>query len=79
MRSAAGCLPGINSWWSPAVVQVTIVEAGEKLYAATIDGKIAMKIGPVAWDPTRARINVGQKVWLLAVGGLGFAVWEAMF
>ncbi|KAK9822846.1 hypothetical protein WJX81_002820 [Elliptochloris bilobata] len=62
-----------------ALSQVTIVEASEKLYAATIDGKVAMKIGPDAWDPTRARIDVGQKVWLLAVGGLGFAVWEAMF
>ena len=55
------------------------MEASAKLYAATIDGKIAMKIGPDAWDPTRARVDVGQKVWLLAVGGLGFAVWEAMF
>ena len=62
-----------------ALVQVTIVCASEKLYAATVDNKVAMKIGPDAWDPTRARIDVGQKVWLLAVGGLGFSVWEAMF
>lgn len=55
------------------------MEASEKLYAATIDGKVAMKIGPDAWDPTHARIDVGQKAWLLAVGGLGFSVWEAMF
>ena len=34
-------------------MQVTIVEASEKLYAATIDGKVAMKIGPDAWDPAR--------------------------
>ena len=58
---------------------MTIIEASEKLYAATVDGKIAMKIGPDSWDPARARIDVGQKAWLLAVGGLGFAVWEAMF
>ena len=61
------------------LTQVTIVEASEKLYAATIDGKVAMKIGPDAWDATHARIDVGQKAWLLAVGGLGFSVWEAMF
>ncbi len=55
------------------------MEASEKLYAATIDGKVAMKIGPAAWDPTRARVDVGQKAWLLAVAGYGFSVWEAMF
>ncbi len=56
-----------------------ILEASEKLYAATVDGKVAMKIGPAAWDPTRARVDVGQKAWLLAVAGYGFSVWEAMF
>ncbi|CAL5228346.1 g11459 [Coccomyxa viridis] len=59
--------------------QVEIREANEEVYAATVDDKLAMKIGPGAWEPSKAGINVGQKAWLLAVNGPGFMVWEAHF
>ncbi len=62
-----------------ACSQVEIREANEEVYAATVDDKLAMKIGPGVWDPSKAGINVGQKAWLLAVNGPGFMVWEAHF
>lgn len=62
-----------------ACSQVEIREANNGLYAATVDDKLAMKIGPAAWDPSKAGISVGQKAWLLAVNGPGFMVWEAHF
>ena len=31
--------------------QVTIVEADDRLYAATIDDVVAMKLGPRSWSP----------------------------
>jgi Alpha-amylase C-terminal beta-sheet domain len=31
---------------------VTIVEADDSLYAATIDGVVAMKLGPRSWSPS---------------------------
>lgn len=60
-------------------MQVAICEANNELYAATVDGRIAVKIGPGSWDPSKAGVNVGQKAWLLALKGPGFAVWEAHF
>lgn len=32
-------------------LQLTIVEADDSLYAATIDGSVAMKLGPRSWSP----------------------------
>jgi alpha-amylase len=46
---------------------VAIHEARQRLYAATIDGKIAMKLGSDSWSP-------GNR-WQLAVDGDRFAVW----
>lgn len=60
-------------------MQVEIREANDQVYAATVDEKLAMKIGSATWDPTKAGVNVGQKAWLLAVNGPGFMVWEAHF
>jgi alpha-amylase len=47
--------------------QVEIKEAGRGLYAAIIDGKIAMKLGRRGWSPGGS--------WHLAVDGDKFAVW----
>ena len=46
---------------------VAIQRAETGLYAAIIDGKVAMKIGPNAWDPGAG--------WTLATSGTGYAVW----
>lgn len=47
---------------------VTIAAATTGLYAATIDNKVAMKIGPNAWSPS----GTG---WTLAASGTNYAVW----
>jgi hypothetical protein len=48
---------------------VTIHEARERLYAATIDSKVAMKLGSDNWSP-------GSE-WRLALDGDRFAVWTS--
>ena len=46
---------------------VAIQRAENKLYAAIIDGKVAMKIGSKSWKP--------GKGWLLAATGTQYSVW----
>lgn len=60
-------------------LQVHIHEANGSVYAATVDNKVAMKIGPGVWDPHGAGIHVGQTSWHLSISGTSFAVWEAKF
>lgn len=50
---------------STAVVQT----ATSSVYAAIIDGRVAMKIGPGAWSPTGT--------WTLATSGTNYAVWTS--
>jgi alpha-amylase len=47
---------------------VDIKAADGERYAAIIDGKVAMKIGPGAWDPGAG--------WEVKVDGNDFAVWR---
>jgi alpha-amylase len=47
--------------------QVTIKEAKRGLYAACIDGRIMLKLGPASWAPGAG--------WQLALDGENFAVW----
>ena len=47
---------------------VSIREARWNLYAAVIDDKVAMKIGPGSWSPGPG--------WTLATSGNDYAVWE---
>ena len=61
------------------VLQVVILKAVGDLYAASIDSKIAMKVGPGDWSPEAANLQVGQKVWKLATSGPNYAIWEAIF
>lgn len=46
---------------------LNIVQATANLYAAIIDNKVAMKIGPDAWNPGSG--------WVLATSGTNYAVW----
>jgi alpha-amylase len=46
---------------------VNIVAADGQKYAAIIDGKVAMKIGPGSWSPGAG--------WHVAADGNDFAVW----
>jgi alpha-amylase len=61
------------------LVQVVILKATVDTYAATVDNKVAMKVGPGDWSPTGANLQVGQKDWKLACSGPNFAIWEAIY
>ena len=49
--------------------KVVIRKAVGNVYAATLDDKVAMKIGPGDWSPGDAGIDCGQKDWLLVTSG----------
>ena len=59
-------------------VQVVIQKATSDVYAASIDNRVAMKVGPGDWSPAMVNLQVGQKEWVLQCSGPQFAVWEAM-
>lgn len=48
---------------------VAVQTATSSVYAAIIDGRIAMKIGPGSWSPSGS--------WTLASSGTNYAVWTA--
>ncbi|MEL7424066.1 MAG: alpha-amylase C-terminal beta-sheet domain-containing protein [Bacteroidota bacterium] len=48
---------------------IDIKEARWDLYAAEIDGKVAMKIGPGSWSPSGSG-------WVLRTSGNDYAVWD---
>ena len=56
--------------------KVTVRKAAAEVYAATIDDKVAMKIGPGDWSPNHAGIKLNGKDMKLVSSGPGFAVWE---
>ncbi|MBN2486022.1 MAG: hypothetical protein JXB34_08605 [Bacteroidales bacterium] len=47
---------------------VSVQTATSSVYAAIIDGKVAMKIGPGSWSPPSG-------TWTLATSGTNYAVW----
>ena len=49
--------------------KVVIRKAVGNVYDATLDDKVAMKIGPGDWSPGDAGIDCGQKDWLLVTSG----------
>ena len=57
---------------------VVVRKAAADVYAATVDNKVAVKIGRGDWSPNGARLELGQKEWKMAASGHGFAVWEAV-
>ena len=59
--------------------QVEIREAKNDIYAAVVDNKLAIKIGPGAWTPEKAGVDMGQKAWSVAMSGYMFTIWEAEF
>jgi alpha-amylase len=58
--------------------KVVIRVAVGTVYAATVDDAVAVKIGPGDWSPTAARVEVGQKDWLLEASGHQWGVWRAI-
>lgn len=55
------------------LLQVEIVEAKQELYAAFVDGNLAVKIGSGEWQPGAVR----QQAWSLAASDTSFAVWAS--
>lgn len=53
-----------------------VKKAVNDMYAATIDDKIAVKIGYGDWSPKSAGIKLNGHELKLASSGLNFAVWE---
>ncbi|MEW5307361.1 MAG: hypothetical protein WDW36_009765 [Sanguina aurantia] len=56
--------------------KVVVKKAVNDMYAATIDDKIAVKIGYGDWSPKSAGIKLNGQELKLASSGLNFAVWE---
>ncbi|KAG1659688.1 hypothetical protein FOA52_004327 [Chlamydomonas sp. UWO 241] len=56
--------------------KVTVRKATADVYAATIDDKIAMKIGPGDWAPSHSSLKLNGKDLKIAATGNQFAVWE---
>ena len=60
-------------------LQITVHKAINDVYAASVDKKIAVKVGSGNWSPQDDGLQVGQKDWKLATSGANFAVWEAVY
>ncbi len=55
---------------------MTVRKATADVYAATIDDKVAMKIGSGDWSPNSTGTRLQGRDLKLAVSGPNFAVWE---
>jgi alpha-amylase len=49
---------------------IAVQTATTSVYAAIIDGKLAMKIGPGSWSPPAA-----SPAWVLRTSGVNYAIW----
>ena len=76
-RTHVACIPLHHP--SPHPCQVRILKAYTSLYAAVIDKRVAMKIGPADWSPNRESHDFEVKDWKLLTSGPQYAVWEAVF
>lgn len=57
--------------------KVTVRKAAGDVYAATINDKIAVKIGSGDWSPNSAKIEApGGSKWVRACSGKNWACWE---
>lgn len=59
--------------------KVAVHKATADVYAASVDKKIAVKVGPGNWSPNDDNLQIGQKEWKLATSGSNFAVWDAVY
>ena len=58
--------------------EVAVKKAYNDLYAAVVDKKVAVKVGPGHWDPAEEK-GMGVKEWKMLHSGHNFAVWEAVY
>ena len=59
-------------------LQVLVHKATADCYAASVDNRIAIKIGPGDWSPESAGVQIGQREWVLNCSGHQFAIWDAI-
>ena len=60
-------------------MQVAVHKATAEVYAASIDKKCVVKVGPGNWSPKDDGLQIGQKDWKLVTSGPNFAVWDAVY
>lgn len=58
--------------------EVAVKKAYNDVYAAVVDKKVAVKIGPGHWSPNDSK-DAGVMEWKLLHSGHNFAVWEAVY
>lgn len=57
---------------------VVVRKAAADVYAATVDGSVAVKIGRGDWSPEKGKVEAPDgRRWRLSLSGSGWAVWEA--
>ena len=56
---------------------MTVHKAANDHYAASVDDKILLKIGPGEWTPTAAGVQLAGQEPRLALSGFQFDVYEA--
>lgn len=56
--------------------KVVVHKAWADVYSATIDDRVAMKVGPGDWSPNHSSGDLAAKKWRLCASGFQFAVWE---
>ncbi|KAG2436035.1 hypothetical protein HYH02_011747 [Chlamydomonas schloesseri] len=56
--------------------KVVVKKSAADVYAALIDDKVAVKLGPGDWSPNHQGIKVNGKELKVSVSGFQFAVWE---
>lgn len=60
-------------------MQIVVHKATNDVYAASVDKKIVVKVGPGNWSPHDDGLQIGQKDWKLTTSGPNFAVWDAVY
>lgn len=57
-------------------LQVEIIQADDALYAAVVDARVAVKLGPGSWSPSAGNVPLadGRTDWALVTCGNEFAV-----
>ena len=58
---------------------MVVHKATADVYAASVDKKIAVKVGPGNWSPHDDGLQIGQKDWKLATSASKNAVWHAVY
>jgi alpha-amylase len=57
--------------------KVVVKKSAADVYAALIDDKVAIKMGPGDWSPNHSGVRANGKELKMASSGFQYAVWEA--